>query len=98
MNGSFPVNGFIEVTAMLMMSAGLVLAMVRLVRGPSLPDRVVALDLITMLGLGMLAVYSMSTERTAYLDVGIVLTLVTFIATISFAYFIEKGTGRGGGN
>jgi multicomponent Na+:H+ antiporter subunit F len=83
---------------MLMMSAGLVLAMVRLVRGPSLPDRVVALDLITMLGLGMLAVYSMSTERTAYLDVGIVLTLVTFIATISFAYFIEKGTGRGGGN
>lgn len=98
MNGSSPVNGFIEVTAMLMMSAGLVLAMVRLVRGPSLPDRVVALDLITMLGLGMLAVYSMATERTAYLDVGIVLTLVTFIATISFAYFIEKGTGRGGGN
>jgi multicomponent Na+:H+ antiporter subunit F len=98
MNGSFPVNGFIEVTAMFMMSAGLVLAMVRLVRGPSLPDRVVALDLITMLGLGMLAVYSMSTDRTAYLDVGIVLTLVTFIATISFAYFIEKGTGRGGGN
>lgn len=98
MNGSFPVNGFIEVAAMLMMSAGLVLATFRLVRGPSLPDRVVALDLITMLGLGMLAVYSMSTERTAYLDVGIVLTLVTFIATISFAYFIEKGTGRGGGN
>jgi multicomponent Na+:H+ antiporter subunit F len=97
MNGTFPVDGFIEVSAMAMMSAGLVLAMVRLVRGPSLPDRVVALDLITMLGLGMLAVYSMSTGRTAYLDVGIVLTLVTFIATISFAYFIEKGTGRGGG-
>ncbi len=40
----------------------------------------------------------MATGQTAYLDVGIVLTLVTFIATISFAYFIEKGTGRGGGN
>ena len=97
MNGTFPVDGFIEVTAMLMLSAGLVLAMVRLVRGPSLPDRVVALDLITMLGLGMLAVYSMATGRTAYLDVGIVLTLVTFIATFWFGYFLEKGTGGGGG-
>jgi len=96
MSGMFPVDGFVEVTAMAMMSVGLVLAMVRLVRGPSLPDRVVALDLITMLGLGMLAVYAMATGRTAYLDVGIVLTLVTFIATTSFAYFIEKGTGRGG--
>jgi hypothetical protein len=42
----------------------------------------------------MLALYVTATENAAYLDVGIVLTLVTFLATISFAYYIEKGTSR----
>lgn len=94
MTPEFPVRGFAETVSFAALSIGMVLTMVRLVRGPSLPDRVVALDLLTILGLGMLALYAMATENAAYLDVGIVLTLVTFLATISFAYYIEKGTSR----
>lgn len=94
MNPEFPVQGFAEQMGFALLSIGMLLTTVRLVRGPSLPDRVVALDLLTILGLGMLALYATATENAAYLDVGIVLTLVTFLATISFAYYIEKGTSR----
>lgn len=84
-----------EVFAVALLCAGALLAGFRLVRGPSLPDRVVALDLLTIQGLGLLTVYGIATGRTAYLDVGIVLTLVTFLATTAFAYYIEKGSHPG---
>jgi len=84
-----------EVFAVALLCGGAAMAGYRLVRGPSLPDRVVALDLLTIQGLGLLTVYAVATGRTAYLDVGIVLTLVTFLATTAFAYYIEKGSHPG---
>ncbi len=84
-----------EVFAVAMLCAGVAMAGYRLIRGPSLPDRVGALDLLTVQGLGLLTVYAIATGRTAYLDVGIVLTLVTFLATTAFAYYIEKGSHPG---
>lgn len=96
MNPDVPVDGTVEVIAMIFLCAAALLAVVRIAKGPSLPDRVIALDLLTFVGLGILAVYAMATGETVYLDIGIVLALVTFLATISFAYYIEKGMGRGG--
>lgn len=91
MTGVLQGNGW-EIFAVALICAGVALAGYRLVRGPSLPDRVVALDLLTIQGLGLLTVYAIATGETAYLDVGIVLTLVTFLATTGFAYYIEKGS------
>jgi multicomponent Na+:H+ antiporter subunit F len=72
----------------------LVLAMaitfVRLVRGPSLPDRVVALDLMGTLSIGVMTVYAVATEHAVYLDVAIVLTLISFLGTIAFAYYVRR--------
>jgi multicomponent Na+:H+ antiporter subunit F len=72
------------------LSGAVILASIRLVRGPSLPDRVVALDLMAMLGIGMIAVYAIATEQPAFLDVASVLALVTFLGTVAFAYYVEK--------
>lgn len=66
-------------------------AFVRLVRGPSLPARVVALDLMGSLAVGIIAVYSAATGQAIYLDVAIVLALIGFLGTVAFAYFVEKG-------
>jgi multicomponent Na+:H+ antiporter subunit F len=66
------------------------LAFVRLLRGPSLPDRVVAIDLLTVLSIGIIATYAIATEETAFLDVVIVLALIAFLATVAFAYYIER--------
>lgn len=64
----------------------------RLARGPSRPDRVVALDLISMLAVGYTAVYAVFTEQPVLLDAAIVVTLVNFLATVGFARYVEKGT------
>ncbi len=68
-----------------MLSVALFLAFVRLVRGPSLPDRVVALDLIAALTVGFIAVYAIDTGERVFLDVAIVVALITFLGTVAFA-------------
>lgn len=73
-----------------LLSLALVLAFVRLARGPSLPDRVVALDLMTALVLGMIAAYGIGAGQPVFLDVAIVLALVSFVATIAFAAYVER--------
>jgi len=67
---------------------GLILTFVRLVRGPSLSDRVVALDLTSALSVGLIGVVSIHTGQTVFLDVGMTLALVSFLATMAFARYI----------
>lgn len=66
----------------------------RLVRGPSLPDRVVALDMLVTLAVGMMATYAIITEETAILDAGVVVALVIFLGTVAFASYLERGGPR----
>ncbi len=65
------------------------LAFVRLARGPSLADRVIAFDLLAAFGIAILAAYSVVTGETAYLDVGLLLALVSFLGTVAFARYLE---------
>ena len=66
------------------------LAFARLLRGPSLPDRVVSLDLITTLAMGIIASYGIGADQSVFLDVAVVLALVSFVATIAFAAYVER--------
>ncbi len=68
----------------------IVLTVIRLLRGPSLPDRVMALDLLTTLGIGVIAVYAIATDQPAFLDVAIATALISFLGTVAFAYYIER--------
>jgi multicomponent Na+:H+ antiporter subunit F len=76
------------------LSGALGLGLLRLMRGPTLPDRVVALELVATVLVGIVAVYSISSRQPVYLDVGIVLALVGFIGAVAFARFLVQGTGR----
>lgn len=71
-----------------MMCICLVLILVRFIKGPRLPDRVISLDVFSASLLGILAVYSVISGVRAYLDVAIVLSLVTFMGTIAFVYYL----------
>ena len=80
--------------AFAMTMAGVVLALLRLIRGPSLPDRVVALDTMTVLIVAFCGLYTLQTGVTAFLDVAVVLALIGFLATVALARFIERGIRR----
>lgn len=70
--------------------AGMLIAFIRLARGPSLPDRVVALDLMVTLGIGFIAVYAVVTGQAVLLDVTIVLAMILFLGTVAFAYYFNR--------
>lgn len=72
------------------LALAVVLVFTRLVRGPSLPDRVVALDLMNTLGIGIIASYAIATGQSAFLDVAIAMALISFLGTVAFAYYIER--------
>ena len=65
-------------------------ALIRLIIGPSLPDRVVALDLISTLVIGIVAVDIVLSGQVVLLSVVMVLALVSFLGTIAFAHYLER--------
>jgi multicomponent Na+:H+ antiporter subunit F len=73
-----------------LLSLSLILAFVRLVRGPSLPDRVVALDIAITMAMGIISVYAVQNNQPIFLDVALILALLSFLGTIAFAYYIER--------
>jgi multicomponent Na+:H+ antiporter subunit F len=73
-----------------MLTLSLFLAFIRLVRGPSLPDRVVALDLIAVIAVGMITVYAIDLEQRVFLDAAIVVALIAFLGTVAFAQYVER--------
>jgi multicomponent Na+:H+ antiporter subunit F len=74
--------------AFALLGFAMLFAVVRIVRGPTLPDRILGLDLLTTLGVGIIAVFSMRADLSLYLDVAVALALVGFVATAAFARYI----------
>ncbi|RSK32317.1 pH regulation protein F [Rhodovulum iodosum] len=81
-----------------MIVLSVVLAFVRLVRGPSLPDRVVALDMMTVSIVAFCGLSAIRHDAPAFLDVAVVLALVGFLATVALARFAERNSARNRGD
>jgi len=78
--------------SMLLLVIGLLLALVRVVHGPRIPDRVIALDLMASLVVGLLLLLGATLRLLALVDIGIVLALIAFLGTVAFASLIERRT------
>ena len=90
MDGSVSLKEAAVALAFAMVGVALVLSFVRLVIGPTLPDRVVALDLIGVLAVGAIAIYCIAVDEPGLLDSASVLALVGFLGTIGFAHYLER--------
>jgi multicomponent Na+:H+ antiporter subunit F len=77
--------------ALAVVGVAVLLAFVRLVRGPDLANRVVAVDLLSALGVGITGAASVLSGDPVYLDVALVLALITFLGTVAFARYAEQG-------
>ena len=80
-----------------LLSVALTLTLIRLLRGPTLPDRILALDMIATLSIGYIAVIAIRTGFSLYLDIAIALGLLGFLSTVAFArYVLHRAADAGG--
>ena len=68
----------------------LMLGFLRLALGPSLPDRVVALDFMTAVAVAVAGLWAIASDNPIFLDVAMVLALITFVGTVAFARYLER--------
>lgn len=76
--------------AFVALTVGLFACLGRVVRGPSLADRVLAVDLMTVSGAGLMAVSAVAFDDSVFLDVALFLLVTGFVGTAAFAQFIER--------
>ncbi|HWR50274.1 MAG TPA: monovalent cation/H+ antiporter complex subunit F [Bryobacteraceae bacterium] len=80
--------------ALVMVSTALLLCLVRLVRGPTLPDRVVASDLMGVCSVGLIVLSAAATGERTFLDAAVVIALLGFLGTVAYARYAQKGRGE----
>jgi multicomponent Na+:H+ antiporter subunit F len=73
-----------------MLSISTIIVLIRFLKGPSIADRIVSLDLMVTIGIGAIAVYSILVDQSTFLDIAMVVALIGFLSTVAFSYYLEK--------
>ncbi len=81
---------YIDFVILPILLVSLVLVFIRLYKGPQVVDRVIALDLLITIGIGIITVYCISTQQFTFLDVALILALIAFLGTIAYSYYLER--------
>lgn len=77
--------------SLLLLVISIIGCLYRVLKGPSMSDRITALDTIGIQLIGIVAVLSMLFETQAYVDIILLIGILAFISTVAFARFIERG-------
>lgn len=67
-----------------------ILVFIRFLKGPSLADRVISLDMLILMAIGIIVVYSIIHNQSTFLDIAMLFALIAFLGTVAFAYYIEE--------
>jgi multicomponent Na+:H+ antiporter subunit F len=82
--------GFLYLIILPAIAVSMILTFIRFLRGPSIADRIVAVDLMITIGVGIIAVYSIVTNQPTFLDIAMILALITFLGTVAYSYYLER--------
>lgn len=85
---------YIDYVILPVLAISLLLVFIRLFKGPTIVDRVIALDLLITIGISIITAYSISTQQSTFMDVAMILALIAFLSTIAFSYYLEKKEGN----
>lgn len=77
--------------SLVLFTCAIFIALYRIIVGPSMPDRVVALDMIGVNLVSLVAVFSIVLHTHAYLEVILIVGILAFISTVGLARFVERG-------
>lgn len=84
------VSDYLYYVILPVLAFAIVLIFVRFMKGSSLADRVVSLDLMLTTGIGIIAVYSVYTDQPTFLDIAMIMALIAFLGTVAYSYYLEK--------
>lgn len=70
---------------------GVVLCVLRMLKGPTAPDRAVALDTAVTVTTALLVLLGFMLNRRVYLDVSLVYAVLTFVGSVAIARYLEGG-------
>lgn len=73
-----------------LLSVAFIIVFVRFLIGPTIVDRIIALDLIVTIGIGIISIYSIINNQPNFLDIALILALIAFLGTVAFTYYLEK--------
>lgn len=79
------------IIALVLIGIAIVITLIRIIIGPSLTDRILSLDIVGVQIVSVLAIISIILETDAFLGVLLILAILSFIGTIAFTKFIERG-------
>lgn len=71
-------------------SLSILLVFIRFIKGPTISDRIIAVDLLVTIGIGVIAVYSIQTNQSTFLDIALILALIAFLGTVAYSSYIQK--------
>lgn len=71
-------------------SLAILLVFVRFIKGPTISDRIIAVDLLVTIGIGVIAVYSILTNQSTFLDIALILGLIAFLGTVAYSSYLQK--------
>lgn len=74
--------------SMAFLSLSFLLITIRIIKGPGLPDRIIGLDMLVAVAIGLIAVIGIKSGYPLYVDIAVALGLVGFLATVAFARFV----------
>lgn len=78
----------------ILLLVSMILVGIRIIKGPTAADRVVALDMLSLLGVAAVGITSLVSGSIVYIDIALAVALIGFLATVAFAGFIERGSIR----
>ncbi|MGD2035101.1 MAG: monovalent cation/H+ antiporter complex subunit F [Bacteroidales bacterium] len=68
----------------------LLLAFIRFVKGPTINDRIAAMDLIASIVIGFILIYSVFVQNAVYIDIAIVIALISFVGTVAISTYLKQ--------
>lgn len=81
---------FLDYLILPMLSVAALLVVYRFIKGPSLADRVIAVDLLFIIGIAITTAFSLLSGESLFLDIATLFSLIGFLSTTAFAYYLVK--------
>lgn len=77
--------------AMVLIAFSILFGVIRLAKGETDTDRIIAVDLLTIVSMSLIVLYAHIAGRFIYLDVAIVYGLLSFLGVLAVARYLERG-------